>query len=87
MLAAQLTSSLQNGHHDGTSTECSKHMHVKYVYHVVVLICVPNSSLGGGSGMIGWHRCNVRGLRMGGWIRGGWIWRSWGAPIFIPEVP
>ena len=24
---------------------------------------------------------------MGGQIRGGWIWRFWGAPIFSPEVP
>ena len=24
---------------------------------------------------------------MGGWIRRGWIWRFWGAPIFRPEVP
>ena len=24
---------------------------------------------------------------MGGWIRHGWIWLFWGAPIFSPEVP
>ena len=24
---------------------------------------------------------------MGGWIRRGWIWRFWGAPIFRLEVP
>ena len=23
---------------------------------------------------------------MGGWIRRGWIWRFWGAPIFHPET-
>ena len=25
--------------------------------------------------------------RIGGWIRRGWILRSWGAPIFHPDVP
>ena len=28
-----------------------------------------------------------RGPRMGGWIRRGWIWRFWSAPVFRPEVP
>ena len=30
---------------------------------------------------------NFRGPQMGGWIRCGWIWRFWGAPIFCSEVP
>ena len=29
----------------------------------------------------------IRGLRMGGWIRHGWILRFWGALIVNPEVP
>ena len=29
-------------------------------------------------------KCQIRGPRMGGWIRRGWIRRFWGAPIVCP---
>ena len=53
--------------------------------------CILNFHLSLTSRPLKWRtlsqRFKFRGPSMGGWIRRGWSWRFWDAPIFTPEVP
>ena len=79
-------------HSHESSLQCQKRMRRKYHRGQEEAPDLPqklrsSQNFTGIEGSVFLYQLLVRGLRMGGWIRRGWIWRFWGTPIFSPEAP